>query len=360
MQKLARIRQELLDTENTYVQTLQLINNEYILKMVQAKDPGIVAEKANLTCNWTTILNLHEDLLGDLEKPDNSIGNEFLKFADFMKLYSQYLDGYPKILETHGRLHKNKKFVQVMDGITETLQAQGTQGGTISNYLIQPVQRVPRYVMLLKEIRKYTFTTSDEYDKLTLALSKMHETAKYINEAKRKAEAQSTLFNKMGKITHLPKDFTLMVSHRALLKHGSLQEISTGRFKSMKTSDRLVYLLSDVLLWTSQKNEYKGHLNLSACSLDLGEGGTNFEITSAKAFTVFKGDNAEEWYHELEAQIGALKAARERKMRVKKGQMAARSRGTLPRGLQLGGVHEMIMETASPRSQLGSNEASPR
>jgi len=62
-------------------------------------------------------------------------------------------------------------------------------GHHLRDLLIVPVQRIPRYVILLEEIARYTDTTHPDYKDLSLALSKMHCIADYVNEKKRDFES---------------------------------------------------------------------------------------------------------------------------------------------------------------------------
>jgi uncharacterized membrane protein (DUF106 family) len=61
------------------------------------------------------------------------------------------------------------------------------------SYMIQPVQRVPRYVLLLKELKRNTTSADAEYHDIKEALGKIQKIAMAINEAKRQMENMSKL-----------------------------------------------------------------------------------------------------------------------------------------------------------------------
>jgi hypothetical protein len=68
------------------------------------------------------------------------------------------------------------------------------------------------------------------------------------------------------------KGTTLLQPHRRLIREGPLQSISTkSLFGSIKMSNRVFFLFSDILLWTGVDFEFKGarHSFISLHSLLL-------------------------------------------------------------------------------------------
>lgn len=62
-----------------------------------------------------------------------------------MKIYTQYISNYAQSLETLRELeHNNIKFREWKQGVEHELG-----GKRLPSYLIMPVQRIPRYVLLL-------------------------------------------------------------------------------------------------------------------------------------------------------------------------------------------------------------------
>ncbi len=57
-----------------------------------------------------------------------------------------------------------------------------TQRQGLSGFLIQPVQRLPRYVLLITDLLKNTAPEHADYADLTEALALMREVAMHINE----------------------------------------------------------------------------------------------------------------------------------------------------------------------------------
>lgn len=64
---------------------------------------------------------------------------------------SQYLNNYSNALQTVSTLHGNHNFQQFL-----AAKRKDCGGLDLMSFLIMPVQRIPRYEMLLRELNKYT------------------------------------------------------------------------------------------------------------------------------------------------------------------------------------------------------------
>ena len=64
----------------------------------------------------------------------------------------------------------------------------------ISDHLILPIQRVTRYVMLLTDLIKHTEPTHPDLQNLQAALEVIRKLSADVNEAKRKEESMTKLF----------------------------------------------------------------------------------------------------------------------------------------------------------------------
>ncbi len=104
-----------------------------------------------------------------------------------MKCYENYVNGYGQALEILGNHGKSKKFRQV----AETGKQQADQ--SLESLLVQPVQRIPRYVLLLRELLKHVEPGDPDHRPVTMALAAMEGLAGRINEKKREHEASQRL-----------------------------------------------------------------------------------------------------------------------------------------------------------------------
>lgn len=67
--------------------------------------------------------------------------------------------------------------------------------------MITPVQRLPRYLLLLEDMLRHTYRSHPDYDNLEAAVPKMREITEYINNEKKFAE-------NMQKFVQMQRNFT--------------------------------------------------------------------------------------------------------------------------------------------------------
>lgn len=65
----------------------------------------------------------------------------------------------------------------------------------VTSLMVTPIQRIPRYVLLLKDLLAHTPVSHPDYDKLSTVLPKMEEVATYINEEKSKFDNLNVILN---------------------------------------------------------------------------------------------------------------------------------------------------------------------
>lgn len=118
---------------------------------------------------------------------------------------------------------------------------------TLQELLITPVQRLPRYSLLLGEILKQTEPTNPDHPQLKLALAKIAEILTHINEDKRKTEGQVAMFEVVNDIEggeHLlssKRHFLTKIDAKIILKE--LDSLVAYKHHSLT-----LFLFSDVLV----------------------------------------------------------------------------------------------------------------
>lgn len=101
-----------------------------------------------------------------MEVPRGHIGALFKSFAPFLKMYTQYVNNHENSSQILNELiqKKRKKFIQFCN---TALTDARCKGNSLQSLLIMPVQRVPRYKLLLQ-------VRDELYASLVLALSYFH------------------------------------------------------------------------------------------------------------------------------------------------------------------------------------------
>jgi len=143
---------EVFKSEKVYLATLQRIIWMYKKPLALAKDSIISdVEVKDIFSNIEMMFEFNKNLMKDLErtkKESNSstIGDIFLEHAPMMRLYSTYINNFDLSMKTLETCKTRSAFQKLLNEYNVL-----ANGGTmdLSAYLIQPVQRLPRYEMLI-------------------------------------------------------------------------------------------------------------------------------------------------------------------------------------------------------------------
>jgi len=114
-----------------------------------------------------------------------SIGKIFLAICDFLKVYTVYVNNYSVSFDTLRIAMTNKHFQAFLE--KQKLSPESNQLD-FASFLIMPIQRIPRYVLLLQDLFKHTRKSHPDYVSLKSALEKMRQVAGYVNEKKREKQ----------------------------------------------------------------------------------------------------------------------------------------------------------------------------
>ena len=251
---------------------------EYLVPLRSvAGEWGLKVELINAVfSNLEQLSMFHQALcvkLGEAATP-REVCAVFCRHADYLKMYTPYVNNYSEALKALQQLHDNRKFSKLC-----AEKKQSMAGMDLTAYLIMPVQRIPRYELLLKELKRNldppaatatatatatdtaqggSSDATDESAYLDETLAKIVAVAHKVNEAKREAERVSSLAAIATRVSHIDAAFPGGVScdHRRVVKEGVLWKKSTFGKKG-----RNIFLFNDCLLWCSNY-KYKGHVGL--------------------------------------------------------------------------------------------------
>jgi len=172
------------------------------------------------------------------------IGDIFVEASSKLTKHTTYVNNYNKALAALHQCQKISAFVQTCQEIYSTSKVRLT----ISDLLIIPIQRIPRYVLLLEQLLKKT--RKDHPDKATLeeAVVRLKETAADINKKKGESMKLQAVIDLQQKLTNYPaqKLGDLATVDRRIIREGTLFErMPTGNYK-----ERYVFLFHDLLMCT--------------------------------------------------------------------------------------------------------------
>jgi len=319
---------EVLSTEESYVNSLGSLSRVFIQPLMKlSADPSQMIlsreEIQIIFSNIEVIRQLNEKFKEDLKKeigPEGTeektnLGKTFLEFSQFFKMYTMYVNNYDRavqFLKTAGTRSRYSDFAQ------SAIQDPDCKQPSLTSYLIMPIQRIPRYKMLLEEVIKNTEEGHESLPDLTKAVDAIAKVAKHINEEVNKHKNREkileieTMFQ--GKVD-------LVAPTRVFIRHGVL-------VKKCRASNRVYefFLFNNLVVYASNsgfgklKLHRKIEINNSFFIQDLPDKpaksakeepeSNRFQIVSAsKSFVVMAKDAAEKksWFDDFGAQVDKLK-----------------------------------------------------
>jgi len=304
------LQKELIQTETSYVNGLETVAKVYKKPMMEKmkKLKVTIEDVQAIFSNLEAIIQLHRIILKEFQASPDDIIKTLNSHAAYFKMYTLFLSGYDKGLQTMDRLRKNKTFQQFL----VTQQETGEGGGScldIMSYLITPVQRIPRYELMLREILKNSEDGDEDKELIEKTYNQIRSIAMHINEQKRRVENFTKLIKIQNGIRNL--SFALFKPARHICKEG----VFLMQKNRDKPKERMVFLFNDIFLWTNIKSEYKGHFDI--CELKLqdaaqdNEGGLKFVILSPRKMLTIHCDlesQKTEWMQTLNQLISKEQA----------------------------------------------------
>lgn len=187
--------QEIITTEATYVERLKLTLDQFAapLKALKILDKRDLCEQFD---GLEQVYNLHAKHIIDGSTSQN------LKFVDLFEdvarnhqVYSDYLVNYENAMQRRSSLlTNNRKFSDFIETIEKNPIMQNQK---LEAMLIMPVQRIPRYRLLMEQLLKYTPETHPDFSVLQQALTVILTLAESNNEAIRARENKNKMMEIM-------------------------------------------------------------------------------------------------------------------------------------------------------------------
>ncbi|XP_058791864.1 FYVE, RhoGEF and PH domain-containing protein 1-like [Phymastichus coffea] len=251
--KARHIANELLSTEKKYVSVLYLIDQIFQFRVDQENraHPMFPSETVqHMFSNIKSIYIFHNDfLLPQLEErieawdADPRIGDIMKNFAPFLKMYTEYVKNFDYAINLISTLQqKVTRFAAI---ISEIQKLDECAKLTLAHHMLSPIQRLPRYELLLKDYLRNLVKDNPDYEDTKKALELVSIAANHTNEAMKKIDK----FKKLLEIQESIYDSTDLVSAtRELVKEGRIVKISA---RSGDHQERHMFLFSDILLLCS-------------------------------------------------------------------------------------------------------------
>ncbi|KAJ3021672.1 hypothetical protein HKX48_008051 [Thoreauomyces humboldtii] len=242
---------EMLDTEASFVKGLLSIHKDFMIPLkeeMNSKAPLITRQDFDIIFRYVAeIMAFNQGLLDSLVNRvafwhhEQILGDVFMRAAESMKLYAHFVNNYDQAVEKLNKVSENPAFERKLQDIKKGM---GSRSPDLTDLLITPVQRPPRYLLLLKELLKRTPNAHPDYSNLVAAVQKVERTVQAINERKKRHEMMKKMQD-----AFIGNPINLITPGRFLTHSGPLLELNEA---STGTEDlrqkRMAFLFSDVLV----------------------------------------------------------------------------------------------------------------
>ncbi len=249
-----RVAYEILSTEQTYVDSLAICVDVYLRPLEAAAAAGrhVITEDriAVIFKGLETILAANRKLLASLAKrlekwhPNMCVGDVFGFIDGMLPFYTEYIQNYTEAVRMLKREQRKKLFKEFL---SQKKLDPRSKGRELDQFLIMPVQRIPRYNLLLRELVKHTWLSHPDFAVLDASVERLANIAMFLNEKKREAEALQRTFHVQEILDKASVNLQVAVAGRKYLYEGELYD---GQGKAV-----VMYLFNDLMVLCGDKND---------------------------------------------------------------------------------------------------------
>ncbi|XP_030576151.1 FYVE, RhoGEF and PH domain-containing protein 4-like isoform X2 [Archocentrus centrarchus] len=268
-QKLFNIANELLQTEEAYVARLHLLDQVFCSRLTEEAGRGSFPPEVirNIFSNISSIYSFHSQfLLPDLENcirhwcESPGLGKVLLQHVPFLKMYANYVRNFDHAMELVRTWTERSSAFR---SIIQDIQSQGICGMlTLQHHMLEPVQRVPRYEMLLKDYLKKLPEDDPDYELAQKSLQTISMAATHSNSAIQEAESLKRLLE----IYEMIGEEEVINPTNEFLREGRLLKLAARNTSAM---ERHLFLFNNFLLCCSPKFSLVGQRFTVRCRIGM-------------------------------------------------------------------------------------------
>ncbi|KAH3722826.1 protein piccolo [Pelomyxa schiedti] len=240
-----RVLDELLTTEKSYMKGLLIACRVYAVAM-KAPTSGCGRYIPRIFSNLEEVLTVSKRLLVKMTvriknwKPTSCIGDVLLNALPEFECYKTYLGNHHVAINTMAKLtKKNEKYVAIA-GVN-----RDSEGKDLAAYLITPVQRIPRYLLLLKDYLKHLPLDHPDYSTTSNVVDQFAKLAELVNSSIKKQENFKKVNEVARSFVNVSKEIKTMIkSDHLFMREGQLTKVCRKT-----TKKRNFWLFSDCLIY---------------------------------------------------------------------------------------------------------------
>lgn len=231
---------EIVETERSYVASLRMLIDVFVLPLRAAAErnkknpdacpefpllgempplefyedgttPRVAIDKVQVKAIFHEVESLcavNSLLLQELEAKfetwsmTTTIGDVFLSLMSFLRGYTSFANNFDHALSTIDACKKQPFFTEYLTHCVEVKEECNKMW--LVDHMITPIQRIPRYTLLLTDLLKYTTKGHPDFDALSRCVTQMTDLAQHINTMKKNAEAAVKMVELQNSIKRCP------------------------------------------------------------------------------------------------------------------------------------------------------------
>ncbi|KIM31655.1 hypothetical protein M408DRAFT_327129 [Serendipita vermifera MAFF 305830] len=289
--KRRKVLRELLDTERTYVDGLEFINEHFLSPLIKASMEGkpliSPGQMSSIFSNFVDMLGFHQSFYATLSSvvgphvpatqppsaynmasPTRGVfGNAstnieappavaalLAQHVPFFSMYTPFVTAYPTIMASLHNLtspHSSSYSAPFAVWLKEREQDPRCGRLGLRDWLLTLVQRCPRYLLLVRDLANYTEPTDPEYSELEEVIKMLERINTSLNTALQTQSITLQLLTVQKATPNLPIPF--LEPGRTFIRRGSLFQVA-DRVERL----REFFLFSDCFVWLSKGGEREG------------------------------------------------------------------------------------------------------
>ncbi|KAK7902001.1 hypothetical protein WMY93_018770 [Mugilogobius chulae] len=230
----------------------------------------------NIFSNISSIFSFHSHfLLPDLEKCIThrsdcpGLGSVLLQHAPFMRMYADYVRNFDQSLDlVRTWTERSSAFRNIIREI-QSMEQCGSL--TLQHHMLEPVQRLPRYELLLRDYLKKLPEDHPDFQPAQKSLQTISMATVHSNSAIQKAEGM----RKLLEVYEMVGEEEVVNPTNELLKEGRLVKLAARNTSAM---ERRLFLFNNFLLCCSPKFSLVGQRYTVRCR--IGVDGMNVQPTT--------------------------------------------------------------------------------
>lgn len=261
----------LLDTEQSYVESLRTLIQGY-MRPLKLPDSGSIVDPLlvdEMFYQIPEILEHHEHFLDQVSECVNqwhdkqTVGHLLIQSfskEDLANMYSAYIDNF---LNAKDAVRIAKEAKPAFHKFLEQNMRENKEKQALGDLMIKPVQRIPRYELIVKDLLKHTSEDHPDHAYLLDAQRDIKRLAEKINKGRRSAEEAEREARVIQEIeAHIEGVENILNPQRKFLRQEIVMEAKSVGGKK----DRSLFLFSDLIICTTLKRK-SGSLRRSSMSL---------------------------------------------------------------------------------------------